>query len=157
MPSVVPTPTPSAISTTISTTISTAISTRISAEIVSDLPTTQPQFISLFPFLQNACDFWTDIMFALALVLCVEERWDLFWPCVFTIGVPYILSCIVGIYCIHRWRLWSDAKVSRLSNYVEKHDWLLYVGMVFVGFFSVIDLTKQTILFTLFLFTIKTI
>ena len=106
----------------------------------------KPSYISLFRFLQSVSDLWTDVMFCVILYLDEKNNY-LFWYCCLTIIVPYTISCIIGIYWIHKWRLVSHINLIRLSQYIKKYDWLFYVGMVFGGFFSIIDLTQSKIFY----------
>ena len=97
-----------------------------------------PNYFLMFRFTQNFGDVWTDIFFT--IVLYFEKRFILFVFSLLSIGVPFILSSIIGILSISKWKLQSNDIGRRLYKYLKKYEAFLLFLTIFVGFYSAVDL-----------------
>ena len=95
---------------------------------------------SILKFFQNFADFWTDLIFA--SILYFENRFSIIisiFALTFTI-LPFIISCIIAIYWIVRWRNWKQDIPIRLTNYLNEYDLYICGWTILAGFYAVIKL-----------------
>ena len=98
-------------------------------------------------FFHNGGDFWTDCIFA--FILYFEQQFNIIIPIcalIFTI-VPFIMSCIVAIMWIVRWRKWQDNNPIRLKNYLDKYEIHIVAWTIFAGFYAAIDLSRSKLFY----------
>ena len=67
-------------------------------------------------------------------------------------SVPYLVSCIVGLYFIEKWRNETDGF---LLPYLKKYDVFLIIIMIVAGFYSAVELGSSR-LFYLKMFNLHT-
>ena len=85
------------------------------------------RYISIFRFIHSIGDLWTDLMFSLSLYIEYlntskashsrnghrDEIFYLFLLSCLFVTIPYIVSIIVGLVWIQKWRLTKDSGVNR--------------------------------------------
>ena len=104
-----------------------------------------PDYFSILKVAQNFGDFWTDIFFS--IILWLEKRFFLLLLSIVFIGVPYFMSCFVGIHTVGKWRLKSEKVGRRLQEYLQKYEKLIFGLMIFVGFYSAVDICRSKIFY----------
>ena len=107
----------------------------------------RPRYPAVWKTFCNMADFYTDIIFA--MVLIVRSHW-LAWYCAFFTFVPHFIGNII---CLVKMQMWRE-KDKYVSKYVDKYDWFLIIVSVFAGFYSAIEIARSR-LFYLSLFGLQ--
>ena len=79
-------------------------------------------FGAIIRFFSNIADFGSDILLTIVFFI-IDENLFFILSLIFT-AIPYLVSCIVGIYWIERWRNDTD---KYLLPYLKNYDILLFV------------------------------
>ena len=105
----------------------------------------RPNLMSVIKAIQNAGDFWTDVLVCIILYL---QRYTLLYIAsfIFTI-VPFILSCICCVYWIVQWRKWKYDNPIRLTDYLNRYESLLCLLTVLAGFYAAVELCRSKLFF----------
>ena len=107
------------------------------------------KFVSLFKFIFQILDIFSDIGFCIILYLSQDADTlfvHLFIFSLFFLCVPYILSLLV-IYWIIRWTSWIEDQPSRLKNWLIKYGYFLLFLTIISNFYSAVDLCQSKIFY----------
>lgn len=96
----------------------------------------KPNYFGFFTACCSLADFYSDIMFVIVLLL-VESSLVYFALC-FTF-VPYIISNIIGIFEIKKWKQENGYD----TNYISRYNSFLWMVSVLGGFFTTIDFARS--------------
>ena len=100
----------------------------------------RPNYSALFKVAWNIGDFYSDMLFALDLLL---QNHYLFIYCgIFAVG-PHLISNVIGLIVS---AAWQDKSV-RLRNYLNNYQSLVVAISVFAGFYSAIDICKSKLFY----------
>ena len=97
----------------------------------------RPDFVAIFRFVNNCANFVINILFTFVLFDQNSKYSSINAVFVFS---PHLLSCMVGLYWIERWRVRKDW---HLLKYLSKYDGLIYISSVIFGFYSTINLLQS--------------
>ena len=105
-------------------------------------------YIAILRFFSNVADFGSDVLLTVVFFIIYQELGnDYFWffllSSIFTV-VPYLTSCIVGIYFIEKWRNEIDA---HMLPYLKKFDVFLIGITIVAGFYSAVELGSSRLFY----------
>ena len=114
-------------------------------------------YVSIFRFFSNIADFGSDVLLTIVFYIIWDELGgdEYFWFFILSFaftGVPYLVSCVVGLYFIEKWRNETDGF---LLPYLKKYDVFLIIIMIVAGFYSAVELGSSR-LFYLKMFNLHT-
>ena len=102
-------------------------------------------FLSIFRFIFQTLDLWTDMSFC--IVLYIKNKKELFLSSLLFLMIPYLMSCCVSIYWIIVWNNWKYDHPHRLKNYLKSYEILILLLSVFGGFYSTVDLLRSKLFY----------
>lgn len=114
----------------------------------------KPNFAMYFVFVQGCVDFWTDVIFSVALFY--SKKTMLFYMSLFFLIIPYCISCISCVIWILKWNNYKRDNPIRLIQYLQKYQAVVILFSLMAGFFATIGLLRSKIFyFQIFFFSLK--
>ena len=112
-------------------------------------------FLSIFRFIWQTLDLWTDLSFSFVLYLSISEDdnnnnnniYILFLLSLTFTVLPYILSCIICVYFLIIWNKWKYDHPYRLKNYLSSYELIIIFLTLFGGFYCTIDLLRSKLFY----------
>ena len=101
-------------------------------------------------YINSVCDFWSDIMFCY-LAYLVNEIVIFYFALIFTL-IPLLMSFVLSIYWIHKWRTMTCSVPHRIIHYLRANSVKLITFTIFSSDFYCSVLLLQSKLFCLDIF-----
>lgn len=102
-------------------------------------------FMSVFKFFQQIGDFYTDVIFAATLFVNGDNELGI--ASTIFVVIPYLMSCVAGIYFVSFWNSSSVMGGKRLTSYLKKYDVFIYGLTTLAGFYSAIELCRSKLFY----------
>ena len=101
-------------------------------------------YLSLLIFFQSTADFLSDLFFT--FILYLQNEITIFIASIMFTAIPYLISIIVGLYWMHRWRI-KQEQADRLVEYFSKYESLFAVLTIISGFYATVELLQSKIFY----------
>ena len=100
----------------------------------------EANYSSIWLFFQTIGDVISDVLFA--VILYLQNEIMLFSAAAACTSLAYIISCIIGIYWMERWRNRQEM-TGRLNKYLSQYDSIFVVLIVICDFYAAIELLRS--------------
>ena len=107
------------------------------------------KFLPIVRFFQNFADFWTDVLLAYIMYLQNVNSYLYIFAFIFVI-VPFLLSCIIGLYWILKWKRWKEDNPIRLIEYLDRYEIFLCCLTVLGNFYCAVQLCRSKLFYKQF-------
>ena len=112
----------------------------------------RPRYASIFKCFWNIGDLWSDLIFTIILYFNKETREVLFMVSLIFATVPHIISNLIALYEMKKWR----QNNARIAKYIDRYDWFIIAISIAGGFYSAIELGRSKLFYAkIFLLQLK--